>query len=249
MHPVLFRIGEITVYSWGFMLAIAIIVAFLGISRLAARVGYEREIILDLIIIMVISGILGARLVYVLLYEWQDFLANPLSFFSLRSGGFGGLVWYGALLGGFVTFALYVWKKRLPFWQLSDIFVPFLALGYAIVRIGCFLNGCCYGKVTESVFGVVLPYVDEFTRHPTQLYSSVLNFLLFAFLLWYYPRRKFDGQLLLFYFMGYSAYRFVVEFFRDNLVMYGPFSMGQVYTVGLFVAAVFLYFWRRSKVS
>jgi phosphatidylglycerol:prolipoprotein diacylglycerol transferase len=247
MHPILLKAGKINIYSWGLMLAIALIAAFLGIGRLAAREGYEKEIVWDLVIIMAVSGILGARLTYILLYEREVFLSNPLSFISLSSGGLGGLVWYGALAGGFISFVLYIWKKGLPFWQVSDIFAPFLALGYAIGRIGCFLNGCCYGKVTESVFGVVFPYVDEFARHPTQLYSSALNLLLFIFLLWYYPRRKFEGQLLLFYLMGYAVYRFLVEFFRDNLVMYGIFSMGQVYTAGLFIAAALFYLWRRSK--
>jgi len=246
VHPILFRIGKVNVYSWGFMLAIAVIVAIFGISKMFEKEGYEKDTALDLIIITVLSGLLGARLLYVLIYQWDMFTNNPLVVFSLTNGGFSGLVWYGGFFGGLIAFVIYIWKKNLSFWKIADIFAPFTALGYGIVRIGCFLNGCCYGKVTDSAFGVVFPYVDAFPRHPTQLYSSAANILIFIFLMWYLPRKKFDGQIFLIYLMTYSIYRFVVEFFRANLVMYGPLSTSQTYSVVLFVAAVLLYWWRSS---
>lgn len=246
MHPILIDLGKFKVYSWGFMLAIAVILAIWGISRMFARERYRSEAVLDMVIIMVLAGLLGSRIAYIILYEWQEFLADPGMVLSL-SGGFRGLVWYGALVAGFIAFLIYIWIKNMPFWKIADIFAPFIALGYAIVRIGCFLNGCCYGKVTHSALGVVFPYVDNLTRHPTQLYSSGLNLLLFLYLIWLYPRRKFSGQVFIMYLMGYSVYRFIVEFFRETEVMYGMFTMGQVYTAILFVLALVLYLWRRSK--
>jgi phosphatidylglycerol:prolipoprotein diacylglycerol transferase len=129
---------------------------------------------------------------------------------------------------------------------MADIFAPFLALAYAIVRIGCFLNGCCYGKVSSSAFTVVFPFVDYCSRYPTQLYSSTLNLLLFGFLLWYYPRRKFSGQIFIYYLLGYSEYRFIVEFFRENWVFLGPFSISQAYSLVLLAIGMGLYFLRRS---
>lgn len=247
MQPVLFEIGGIPVYSWGFMLALAVITAILGISRLFAREGHNSDIVLDLVILSVVFGIIGARLSYILVYEWDAFISNPLSFLSLSHGGLSGLIWYGGFIGGLLAFIIYLWKKRLPFWNVADMFAPYLALGYAFVRVGCFLNGCCYGDVTHSFLGVVFPIVDNLHRHPTQLYSAGINVLLFAFLIWYFPRRKFSGQVFLFYLMGYALYRFVIEFFRFNLVMYGPFSMGQVYTAILFAVALILYFWQKSR--
>ncbi|MGR6835265.1 prolipoprotein diacylglyceryl transferase [Syntrophomonas erecta] len=247
MHPILFKIGNLSIYSWGFMLAIAVLLAIWGISRLFEQEGYNRDMVLDMVILMVVFGIIVARLSYIVVYEWQEFLAHPLSFFSLQNGGISGLIWYGAFLGGFIPFAIYIWHKQLSFWKVTDMFAPFLALGYAIVRIGCFLNGCCYGEITNSVCGVVFPYVDAFTRHPTQLYSSAINLVLFAFLIWFYPRRKFPGQVFLLYLMGYSLYRFIVEFFRFNLITYGPISLGQVYTIGLFIIALVLYLWQRYR--
>jgi len=248
VHPVLIKLGPVSVQSWGFMLAVAVILSILGISRLFAKEGYNKEMVLDMVIIMVISGLIGGRLLYILLYERELFLANPLMLFSLSGDGWGGLVWYGGFLGGFLAFITYLWKKKLSFWKMADIFAPFVALGYAVVRIGCFLAGCCYGRVTDLPIGVVFPVVDDLHRHPTQLYSSALNFILFAVLLWFYPRKKFTGQVFSLYLMGYAIYRFFVEFFRDNLIMYDVFSLGQVYTLILLIIAAGLYLYRK-KVS
>ncbi len=246
MHPILLEIGKINVYAWGFMLAVAVIVAVVGITRIFDAKGYEKDFALDLIIIMVVSGLFGARLLYVLIYQREMFFNDPLIFFSFQ-GGFYGLVWYGGFFGGLIACIIYTFKKKQSFWEIADILAPFAALGYAIVRIGCFLNGCCYGKVTDSIFGVVFPYIDLLPRHPTQLYSSTANILIFFFLLWFLPRKKFGGQVLLIYLMSYSIYRFIVEFFRADLVMYGPLSTSQTYSVVLFVTAVILYWWKRRE--
>lgn len=248
MYPVLFEYGNLRLYSWGFMLAIAVLVAIWGIGRLFEREGYDRDSVFDMVIIMVICGIVGSHLAYILIYQWSDFLADPLIFFSIKNG-IEGMVWYGAFLGGFIPFVIYLRKRQLPFWKVADMFAPFTALGYALVRIGCFLRGCCYGEITHSACGVVFPVVDEFTRHPTQLYSSALNLLLFGFLIWFYPRRTFPGQVFLLYLMGYSVYRFIVEFFRETVIYYGPLSLGQVYTLGMFAIAVLLYMWQKSRYS
>lgn len=248
MYPILLKIGPINIYAWGFMLAIAVIIAVVGISKIFARKGYDRDIVLDLVIIMVLAGVFGARVFYVLIYQWDVFISNPLIFFSFK-GGIYGLVWYGGFLGGLIACLIYTHKKKYPFWEFADICAPFAALGYAIVRIGCFLNGCCYGKATNSIFGVVFPYIDLLPRHPTQLYSSATNLLIFSFLLWYLPRKKYTGQITIMYLFLYSIYRFVLEFFRDNLVMYGQLSTSQTYSVILFVVAIILFLWRRKYIE
>lgn len=247
MMPVLFNIGSISVYSWGFMLAIAVIIGIYGVGKLFEREGYDKENVVDMVLLMVVAGLIGARIAYIIVYEWSTFITNPLSLFSLGTGGIAGLIWYGGLVGGAIPFFIYIYIKKLPFWPVVDMFAPFIALGYALVRIGCFLNGCCYGGETDFILGVVFPYVDAFMRHPTQLYSSALNLLLFGFLIWFYPRRKFNGQVFIYYILGYSVYRFVVEFFRESLIMYGPISLGQVYTLILLAIGIVLYFWRKSN--
>ncbi len=231
------------------MLALAVLIALWGITRIAQDEGYESNIIFDLVILSVLGGLFGARLAYILVYELQAFLANPLSLFMVGPQGIEGMIWYGAFVGGILPFALYIWRKGLSFWKIADMFCPYLALGYALVRVGCFLRGCCYGNITSSPLGVVFPYIDSFSRHPTQLYSTAINLLLFAFLLWAYKRRSFDGQVFAFYLLGYSVYRFVIEFFRFSQIMVGPFTLGQIYTVALFAIAAVVYYWRQRQFS
>ncbi|MDD2619431.1 MAG: prolipoprotein diacylglyceryl transferase [Syntrophomonadaceae bacterium] len=247
MHPILFKLGPITVYSWGFMLAIAVLVGIIGVRKLFTKEGYDPEIVLDLAIVMVVSGLLGARLLYIWTYEWDLFLSSPLLVINPGADGIKGLIWYGALLGGFLGFAIYIWRKQLPFWRVADLFAPFAALGYSLVRIGCFMAGCCYGKFCSLPIGVVFPDLGEFARYPTQLFSSLINLLIFIFLLWYLPRRKYPGQVFLIYLILYAMYRFIIEFFRANLVMFGPFSNSQIYSLIILFAAIAFYAWQNSR--
>jgi len=229
------------------MLSLAVLIAVLGISRIARHEGYDSNIVLDLVILSVVGGLIGARLAYVLVYNLTGFLANPLIVFSIGPGGIEGMIWYGAFVGGIIPFGLYIWKKNLSFWKIADMFSPYLALGYAVVRIGCFLRGCCYGNITSGPLGVVFPYIDSFSRYPTQLFSSALNLLLFVFLLWFYKRRSFSGQIFILYLLGYSIYRFIIEFFRYTVIYIGPFTLGQVYTLGLLAVGLGLYYWRQRR--
>jgi len=249
MHPILISIGWFNVYAWGFMLAIAVIIAIFGLSRMFREEGYDPDSVIDLVIILVIAGVAGCRAAYIIIYQWQEFIANPWSVLSFANGGFSGLIWYGAFP---LTVPLFIWfvkRRGYHVWKLLDMLAPYDALGYAIVRIGCFLNGCCYGEVTHSPLGVVFPAVDSFSRYPTQLFSSALNFILFLGLFYYYPRRKFSGEVFIFYLMGYAVYRFIVEYFRESLINYGPFTMGQLVTAALFALALFLYSWRKKQAA
>lgn len=245
MYPVLFEIGSFQIYSWGVMLALAVIIGVWGVGRLFEKEGFSSDTALSMIIIMVIAGVIGGRLAYILVYEWQDLLRDPLP--VLFTGSLSGLIWYGGFVGGFIAYFIYIKKNGLPFFKVADMFAPYIALGYAIVRIGCFLNGCCYGDITSSACGVVFPYVDSFSRYPTQLYSSFLNLALFLFLWWLYPRRKFAGQVFAVYIIGYSVYRFIIEFFRESLITYGIFTLGQVYTLILLIIGIILYWWLKSR--
>lgn len=247
MHPVLLNLGRIKVYSWGFMLAFAVLLSVLGISKIFKEEGYDPDHVLDMVLLLVVTGLLGSRLAYVAMFEWQDFLTHPAIFFGLTGGGFSGLVWYGGFTASVLAAIIYIHIRGYSFWKIADIFAPYLALSYAIVRIGCFLNGCCYGKASDAACTVVFPLVDDLSRYPTQLYSSAVNFLLFAFLLWYYPRRKFSGQIFILYLLGYSIYRFIIEFFRENSVFIGPFSISQGYALLILLIGIGLYVWRKTS--
>lgn len=226
------------------MLAVAVLSAIWGISRIARREGYDDNMVFDLVILSVLGGLIGARLAHFIIYDRQAFIANPLVLFKIGPSGIEGMIWYGAFIGGLAVFALYIWKKNHSFWRIADMFSPYLALGYALVRIGCFLRGCCYGNITQSPLGMVFPYIDNFYRYPTQLFSSAMNLLLFAYLLWLYDRRRYNGQVFLAYLLGYGVYRFIIEFFRFSVYYVGPFTLGQIYTLGLLAVGLALYYWR-----
>ena len=138
MHPIFFRLGPITIYTYGIFVAIGFLAAFTLILREAKKEGLFLNLISDLVFWMVISGIIGARLLYVI-YEFPSFLKKPLTIFALWKGG---LVFIGGVVGGLLTMIIYVKRKKLDFWQLVDIFAPGLALGEAFGRIGCFFAGC-----------------------------------------------------------------------------------------------------------
>lgn len=252
MLPVLFEFGPLSVYAWGFALSLAIILGTFVAMRLARDINVDSDRILDLAIVLVIGGVVGARLFYVFVYDPARFMENPLEIFAIWRGG---LVYYGAFIGGLAAGILYVMVKKLPFWPLADLVAPPLALGYGIVRIGCFMNGCCYGHETESFLGVIFPYlegapcIDGAARYPTQLFSSALGFTLFALLLYLWKRKKFDGQVFLIFLITYSAGRFVVEHFRENLMIFGNITVSQLVSAVIIVVAGILYRYRSRGVK
>ncbi len=250
MLPVLFKLGPVSVYAWGASLSLAILVGTLVGIKLAREAGFEADRILDLAIVLIAGGVIGARLFYVIVYEPAYFKQEPLQILALWQGG---MVYYGALIGGFITGTWYVLKKKLPFWRLADLTAPPLALGYGIVRIGCFLRGCCYGKPTASILGVVFPYTegiscpDGLPRYPTQLFSAALGFILFG-LLWYiWKRKRFDGQVFLTFLLLYTAGRWIIEDFRENLLVFGNVTVSQLVSALIFIPAAYFYYRRRKE--
>ena len=241
MHPILFDFGFAKIYSWGFMMALAVMVAVFGIGRQLKKENYPQDMAFNLVLLLMLAGVIGARIGYVLVYRWNEFLADPLYLFRFSHGGMSGFMWYGGFIAASLTFIVYTRRKQIPLWKLADLVSPFIILGYAIVRVGCFLAGCCYGKVTDSVFGVVFPVVDAHLRYPTQLMSSSINLLFFVLLLVLSRRRHFEGEIFSVTLLGYSLYRFLIEFFRDSEVWYGIFSPGQVISMGLFLCGIILY--------
>lgn len=246
MYPVLLDVGPVKIYSWGFMLAVAILIILWGAGKQYRKAGYPPDTAMDLVLIAVIAGVIGSRVAYILVYEWDEFLIDPLIMFQLTDGGLSGLMWYGGLTLGFLACWLYVRLKKFDFWEMADLLAPWLALGYALVRVGCFLNGCCYGKVA-ALGGVVFPHVDHFSRYPTQLYSTAVNLALFVFLLYYYQRRKFTGEVFSFYFIGYAIYRFLIEFLREGPIVWLVFTPSQTYSFFILPLGLLIYFYCRHK--
>jgi len=250
MHPILFQIGDFSVRGYGLMVAVGFMAGIWVVSKEAARVGEDREKIVDMAFYIILAAIIGARLLYILV-EWRYFVSNPIDVFKFWKGG---LVFYGGLIGAVAAGALYVKKHNLRFWKTADIFALAIPLGHAFGRIGCFAAGCCYGKATD------LPWAVRFTDpesmaplhidiHPTQIYSSLNALAIFAVLMFFRKRKRFEGQLALIYVIVYSITRSLIEFLRADdrgALLAGYISTSQVISLFLVIAAAFAMFYLRG---
>lgn len=212
MYPVLLKLGPLTLYSYGLMVALGFLAGILLAAYLARRTGLKPEIMLDIAPFVLVGAIVGARIFYVIEF-WREFQGNPLEIFMLWRGG---LVFYGGLLFAILGLLWAAKLFKLNFWKIMDILAPSTALGYALGRIGCFLNGCCYGIEAQLPWAVTFPKLIG-ARHPTQLYASLAGLLICALLLLVlFKFKKFDGQVLIFGLGLYAIYRFLIEFIRTN---------------------------------
>lgn len=244
MYPVLFSIGGFSVFAYGVFLAIAFAVGVYGLTREAKRVNLPEEKFLDMSIWIMVAAIVGARLLYILI-ELPTYLAAPLTIFSVRSGG---LSFHGGLIAGIIVGLGYTRRHHLPQGKVADLVAPYLALGYAIVRIGCLLNGCCFGRQTAVPWALPAAYLDSTPRHPTQLYAFVAGLLIFVILMWRRNKIHFHGQLFLEFIMLYSIYRFVVEQFREVSAYAGLLTLGQAASlVGAVAAFVAIRVWPMGR--
>ncbi len=238
MWPEIFSFGPLTLHSYGLLIAAGVFLALFLMKRRAAGLGFPaEERVFDLLFVAVMSGFAGARLLYVF-QEWDWYRTHPLDIFKIWEGG---LIYYGGMMAGFLGFFLYVRGKGLPFLQSSDFVIPYLPLVHAFGRLGCFLNGCCYGKPCALAWGVKFP---ELARpvHPTQLYEAVFNFALFGLLVRRDPRRHPAGETTALYLMLYPAGRFFIEFLRgDQALFFFYLTAHQVVSVVFISIGVCLY--------
>lgn len=221
MYPELFRIGNFPINTYGVFLALAFLSAIWLTVRLAARDGLPKERIYDLSLWMLLASLIGSKvLMFFTEPEYRDHPVQLLSLDFLRSGG----VFYGGLLGAVIAGYFLMKRYRLPWWKTADACAPGIAIGNFFGRQGCFAAGCCWGKPTTLPWGVKFSELGhEITGvpidgylHPTQLYESFSMLLVFFFLLWLHGRKRFDGQIILFYALLYSIIRFSIEFLRDD---------------------------------
>ena len=221
MYPELFRIGNFPINTYGVFLALAFLTAILVTVKLAGRDGLPREKIYDLCLWMLLSSLLGSKVL--MLFTEPEYRAQPsqlLSLDFLRSGG----VFYGGLIGAILAGYFLMRRYNLPWWQTADACAPGIALGNFFGRQGCFAAGCCWGKPTSLPWGVkfselghdITGVPTDVHLHPTQLYESFAMLVVFIFLLWLHKRRRFTGQVILCYALLYSVIRFGIEFVRDD---------------------------------
>lgn len=217
MYRVAFRIGDFAIHWYGIMVATGFLLGLWTASRRGVRDGLAPERILDLGPWLIVSSLVGARALFVISYWDEVFAKAPWTdIFMIRRGG---LVFYGGLILASLTTVVYARLKGLPLWKLADALAPSIALGYVPGRIGCLLNGCCYGLPTHLPWAIHFP-AEHDTRgvgvHPTQIYDAVLGLGLYLGLAALYRRKKFDGQVFAVYLLGYAVTRSVVELFRGD---------------------------------
>ena len=234
------------------MMALAFLTGMWTATRRARHVNLSGEIITDVTMWLMGGSIIGARFVYVTTYWKQEFADQPFSeVFMIQHGG---LVYYGGLIGAAVGAIVYLAWKKLPAWKILDLLAPSAALGNMFGRIGCLLNGCCYGRACDLPWAIHFP-ADHETHgaavHPTEIYDALLNLILYLALAWLFRRRKFDGQIFALYFIGYAICRSVAEIFRGDYpadhIHAGLLTSAQMLSVPILLAGLALYFWRRKS--
>ncbi|MGE3819934.1 MAG: prolipoprotein diacylglyceryl transferase [Isosphaeraceae bacterium] len=259
MKQILFEIPGLgfPVYGFGLMVVAAFYTALALAVRRAGRERLNPDSIYDVALWMLVGGVIGARLFYVVEY-WGDRIHTVSDVFKIWEGG---VVFYGGLVGGFLGF-FWAWRsRRFPLLPTLDALAPSVAIGGGIGRIGCFLNGCCYGDVCAiSAISVRFPkgsppWNAERARgligsetsqslplHPTQLYSAIDGLLLFLLLQAFYPRRRRDGEVFALWMVAYPISRFLIERLRDDeSALYAGMTVSQLVSVALLTGG--LAFW------
>jgi len=252
MHPVLIDFGKFNIYSYGVFICIGFLIGLTFAQKEAKRCNYPPNSISDLAFYLLIGAIIGSRLLYVI-ENFEYYSKSPLEIVMIWQGG---LVFFGGLILDIFICVIYLWKHRLPLWETLDIISPSIAIGQGFGRIGCFFAGCCYGKVTTLPWGVTfnnpLSLAPQgMNLHPTQLYSSFLNFVIFFFLLFFQRKKKrFPGQIACFYIILSCISRFIIENFRGDRRVYiipDILSEGQLISLILILISLCLMIYLKNR--
>lgn len=247
IDPVIVSFGPLAVRWYGLMYLIGLAAAYYLAMREVklGRSVYTEQQVSDLLFYGFIGAILGGRIGYVLFYQFEHFLADPLYLFMMHQGG---MSFHGGLLGAVVVIALFAKKTKTSLWQLGDFVAPLVPIGLGAGRIGNFINGELWGRTTDVSWGMVFPGAGPLPRHPSQLYEFALEGVVLFILLFLYTRKPRPvgsaGGLFL---LGYGCFRFIIEYFREpddhlGLLSLG-FSMGQWLCMPMILAGLAIVVW------
>lgn len=241
INPIAISIGKVNIYWYGIIIVTAMLLGIFLAKRDDKLHGIKFEDVFDFLLIGLFVGIICARLYYVL-FKFRYYIENPLEIFQVWNGG---LAIYGGIIGGIITAYFFCRVKKINFLNLCDYLVPFLALGQSIGRWGNFVNQEAYGKVTENFFKMRI--FDEslggfVNVHPTFLYESGLDFLIFVVLMLVRKRRRFKGQLLYIYFILYGIGRAIIEGLRTDSLMLMNFRVSRLISIVLVIFSIIMYF-------
>lgn len=250
IDPVALEIGPLAIHWYGLMYLFGFVAAWLLARARANNHGWEKSQVEDLLFYGAIGVILGGRIGYALFYDMPNVINNPLNLFKVWQGG---MSFHGGLLGVLIAFWWYGRKSGRSFFEISDFIAPMVPLGLFFGRIGNFINGELWGRVSDVPWAMVFPTGGPMARHPSQLYQAMLEGLLLFVILWWFsaknrPRAAVSGLFLL----GYGSFRFVAEFFRVPDPQYGYlafnwFTMGQLLCVPMIGAGFIMIIWAYKR--
>lgn len=247
MYPVLIKLGNFAIYTYGFFLAVGFLTGILIAKKEAVRQSENPDRIIDLAFYIVIAAILGSRFFHVMTNP-EPYLSAPLEIIKIWKGG---LVFYGGFIGACAVAFIYIRWKRMPFLRTLDILAPSIAMGQFLGRIGCFFAGCCYGKACDLPWAVTFSHPDSLAPggmplHPTQLYHAFSNLIIFIVLWSLRGKSKFSGQIFWCYVFLYGVSRSVLEVFRADFrgpTFFNFLSVSQSIGITLAVVAVIMLVW------
>lgn len=263
MHPIFLRLGTFEIHWYGVCMAVGFLL-FLGTwTYLSRGTGRDGNYLSNLLTVLILSALFGARAAYVA-EHWDQYAGQPWSILKVNEGG---LMFYGGLLSAWVAMSVFARLNKERWLNFLDLIITAVPIGHAVGRIGCFLEGCCFGDRCDGALGVHYPVGSHLWRHqldlgmvgyydaplpvyPSQLFESAANFAIYGFLMWYYPRRRKEGAQVAIYCALYAPMRFVVEMFRSDVRMpVGPFTISQAISLGVlaFAVALALYLRRWGK--
>lgn len=241
MYNEILTIGSITIHGYGLMIGLGVMAALLLGDYRAKKFGLNGDHIYGMTFSAVILGFVAARILFIIT-EWENFLQNPMQYLSGA-----GFVVYGGIIGGFLTIYGFCKIKKIDMLSYLDLMIPSVALAQGFGRIGCFLAGCCYGRETDSVLGVVFTNSDFAPNGvkvlPTQLFMAGGDLLLMVVLLWYAAKRPMRGRTSMLYLILYSIGRFAIEFLRnDDRGTVGVLSTSQFIAIFTLIAGLLGFF-------
>ena len=257
INPALFNIGSFQLRYYSLMYIVAFFFVYIvSLYRIKdEKYEYTSETLMDYLVWAMLGVIIGARLGEVLIYNLTYFIHHPLEIFlpfnfsgGIRFTGISGMSYHGGVIGVILVSILFLRKRKINFWKFADLIVPAIPLGYTFGRIGNFINGELFGRVTTMPWGMYFPLDQtQSLRHPSQLYEAFFEGIFLFIILWLMRKKKYgDGYLLGLYIFGYGFVRFMIEFLREPDFMVGPISIGQVLCALMMAVGPMIIFWRRQ---
>ncbi len=252
IDPVALSLGPLKIHWYGIMYLVGFSAAW-WLGRLRSKrpdAPMNAEQVGDLIFYCALGAVLGGRLGYVLFYDFNSFLADPISLFKVWQGG---MAFHGGLIGVIVAMILFARKLGRTFWEIADFTAPLTPIGFGAVRFANFINGELWGKVTEVPWGMVFPHAGALPRHPSQLYQSFFEGVVLFLVLWFFSKQSRPaGAVSGLFLLTYGSLRILAEFFRQpdahiGYLAFGWVTQGQLLSVPMVIGGIGLIIWAYKR--